>query len=68
MPRSYQVTPAGPDQPVIGKTHARQPEGDSEPKSQTTSSQDPNHRNSGTITLTLTATLASTTDSRATDQ
>jgi hypothetical protein len=54
MPRSYQVTPVGPDQPVAGTSHESQPKGGTDAKSQTTSGQDPNHRNSGTITLTLT--------------
>jgi hypothetical protein len=41
MPRSYQVTPAGSFTPAAGKTHAHQPEGDTEAKSQATDDQDP---------------------------
>jgi hypothetical protein len=43
MPRSYQVTPVGPDQPLTGTTHANQPEDGTHPKSQATSGQEPNH-------------------------
>jgi hypothetical protein len=39
---------------VTGTTHDRQPESGTDATSQTTSGQDPNHRNSGNLTLTLT--------------
>ncbi|GMA25722.1 hypothetical protein GCM10025864_35840 [Luteimicrobium album] len=45
MPRSYQVTPAGPFPPGDGKTHAGQPAGGSEPMSQSPDDKGSNHRN-----------------------
>lgn len=38
---------------MTGTTHACQPEGSTDRTSQIISGQDPNHRNSGEITLTL---------------
>jgi hypothetical protein len=58
MPRSYQVTPAGPSHQVPAKPMNANPfRGGRHPQSQTPSDQEPNHRNSGAVTLTLTDTL-----------
>jgi len=59
MPRSYQVTPVGPDHRRSAQRMKASPTGGSHGKSQIASGQDPNHRDSGNLTLTLTPTVSS---------
>ena len=53
MPRSYQVTPAGPSHLMPTKRMNANPKGGSDATSQTPSDQDPTTAISGNLTLTL---------------
>jgi hypothetical protein len=53
MPRSYQVTPAGPSHLMPTKQMNANPNGGTEPMSQTPGDQDPTTATRGEFTLTL---------------
>ena len=57
MPRSYQVTPAGPSHLMPTKRMNTNPKSGTEDMSQTPGDQDPTTAISGNLTLTLTANL-----------